>query len=872
MEKLSPMMVQYTQIKKQYEDALLFFRLGDFYELFFDDAITASRELEITLTGKDCGQKERAPMCGVPFHSAQSYITRLVKKGYKVAICEQITDPKTSKGIVERAVVRIITPGTFTDTTAMDEKSNNYLASAYINKKGAGICFADITTGDVFTTQFEGKDFLHLVECEIIKYSPAEIIFNGEAFLNQNFIRGIKERISSHFEVMDDEFYSFSKIEDNLKGKFEVFDEKCEELSKNEYSYFSLAAALFYIDKTQKTKLRHITQLDYYNHKDYLEIDDCAKRNLELTETMRDKKRKGSLFGAIDDTQTAMGARMLKRFIERPLTNKSEIEKRADSVEEFILNDINSDKMVNYLKNIKDMERLLSKISLKTVNGRDLLSLKDSFEMLTPLKNELSNFESPLLKKLYSEFDTLSDLYNLIESAISPEAPFTIREGGMIKDGYDEELDKIKKTSKNSKEILLEMESDLKEKTQIKNLKIGFNKVFGYYIEVTNSFKDLVPQNFVRKQTLANCERYITSELKELEDIILNSNDKICELEYKLFCNIRDTVFENAYRVKEAADVTANLDVLLSFSKTAKKYNYCKPQINEKGLIEITDGRHPVVEQMNSQNLFVPNDTILNDDASFAIITGPNMAGKSTYMRQVALICLMAQMGSFVPAKKANLCVLDKIFTRVGASDDLAMGQSTFMVEMNEVANILKSATKNSLVILDEIGRGTSTYDGLSIAWAVVEHIREKIDCKTLFATHYHELTSLEGDIKGVKNYSVAVKKRGDDITFLRRIVEGGADDSYGVEVAKLAGVPEPVIKKAKAILKKLETTQRKNMISDLENPFIDEEEAEETELSFENVIDNNITEKLKKTDITTLTPIEALNLLNELITEAKGM
>ncbi len=872
MEKLSPMMVQYKQIKKQYEDALLFFRLGDFYELFFDDAITASRELEITLTGKDCGQKERAPMCGVPFHSAQSYITRLVKKGYKVAICEQITDPKTSKGIVERAVVRIITPGTFTDTTAMDEKSNNYLASAYINKKGAGICFADITTGDVFTTQFEGKDFLHLVECEIIKYSPAEIIFNGEAFLNQNFIRGIKERISSHFEVMDDEFYSFSKIEDNLKGKFEVFDEKCEELSKNEYSYFSLAAALFYIDKTQKTKLRHITQLDYYNHKDYLEIDDCAKRNLELTETMRDKKRKGSLFGAIDDTQTAMGARMLKRFIERPLTNKSEIEKRADSVEEFILKDINSDKMVNYLKNIKDMERLLSKISLKTVNGRDLLSLKDSFEMLTPLKNELSNFESPLLKKLYSEFDTLSDLYNLIESAISPEAPFTIREGGMIKDGYDEELDKIKKTSKNSKEILLEMESNLKEETQIKNLKIGFNKVFGYYIEVINSFKDLVPQNFVRKQTLANCERYITSELKELEDTILNSNDKICELEYKLFCNIRDIVFENAYRVKEAADVTANLDVLLSFSKTAKKYNYCKPQINEKGLIEITDGRHPVVEQMNSQNLFVPNDTILNDDASFAIITGPNMAGKSTYMRQVALICLMAQMGSFVPAKKANLCILDKIFTRVGASDDLAMGQSTFMVEMNEVANILKSATKRSLVILDEIGRGTSTYDGLSIAWAVVEHIREKIDCKTLFATHYHELTSLEGDIKGVKNYSVAVKKRGDDITFLRRIVEGGADDSYGVEVAKLAGVPEPVIKKAKAILKKLETTQRKNMISDLENPFIDEIEAEETELSFENVIDNNITEKLKKTDITTLTPIEALNLLNELITEAKEM
>lgn len=871
MEKLSPMMTQYFEIKKQYEDTLLFFRLGDFYELFFDDAITASRELEITLTGKDCGQKERAPMCGVPYHSAQGYITRLVKKGYKVAICEQITDPKASKGIVERAVVRIITPGTFTDTTAMDEKSNNYLASAYINKNGAGVCFTDITTGDIFTTQFTEKDFLHLAECEIIKYAPAEILFNGEAFLNQNFIRRIKERISSHFEIVDDEFYSFSKIDGDLKGKFEVFDEKKEELSKNEYSYFSLAAALFYIDKTQKTKLRHITQVDFYNHKDYLEIDDCAKRNLELTETMRDKKRKGSLFGAIDDTKTAMGARMLKRFIERPLTDKNEIENRSDAVEEFISKDINSDRMKDYLKNIRDIERLLSKISLKTVNGRDLLSLKDSFEMLAPLKSELANFKSELLVKLYSDFDTLSDLYSLIDSAIDKEAPFTIREGGIIKSGYNEELDKIKETSQNSREVLLSMESTLKEETQIKNLKIGFNKVFGYYIEVTNSFKELVPPNFVRKQTLANCERYITSELKELEDIILNSNDKICELEYKLFCEIRDIVFENTHRVKDAADVVAYLDVLLSFCETAKKYNYCKPKINEKSLIEICDGRHPVVEQMNSQNLFVPNDTTLTKESSFAIITGPNMAGKSTYMRQVALICLMAQMGSFVPAKSANLCIVDKIFTRVGASDDLAMGQSTFMVEMNEVANILKSATKNSLVILDEIGRGTSTYDGLSIAWAVVEHIREKIDCKTLFATHYHELTRLEGDIKGVKNYSVAVKKRGDDITFLRRIIEGGADDSYGVEVAKLAGVPEPVIKKAKSVLKKLESAERKNIVADLDNPFI-EEEDEEPELSFANVIENNIADKLRKIDVTTLTPIEALNTLNELVNEAKEM
>lgn len=871
MEKLSPMMTQYFEIKKQYEDTLLFFRLGDFYELFFNDAIVASRELEITLTGKDCGQAERAPMCGVPYHSAQSYITRLIKKGFKVAICEQITDPKASKGIVERAVVRIITPGTFTDTTALDEKSNNYLASAYITKKAAGVSFVDITTGDVFTTQFTEKNFLHLIECEIIKYAPAEILFNGESFLHQNLIRTIKDRISSHFEVIDDEFYSYSNIDEKLKGKFEVFEEKKDELIKNEFSYFSLCASLHYIDKTQKTKLRHITEFDYYNHKDYLEIDDCAKRNLELTETMRDKKRKGSLFGAIDDTSTAMGARMLKRFIERPLTDKTVIQQRLDSVEEFIFKDMVSDEMISHLKNIRDMERLLSKISLKTVNGKDLLSLKDSFKMLLPLKKMLGNFNSTLLKRLYKEFDALEDLYSLIEASIDEEAPFTIREGKVIKKGYNEQLDKIKSASDNSKQTLIEMEARLKEQTDIKNLKIGFNKVFGYYIEVTNSFKELVPDTFIRKQTLANCERYITEELKELEDILLNSNDRVCELEYQLFCEIRDVIFDNTQRVKHSADIVAYLDVLLSFSLTAKRHNYCKPQINDSGKIEIEDGRHPVVEKMNNSNIFVPNDTKLTKDVSFAIITGPNMAGKSTYMRQVALISLMMQMGSYVPAKKASLCIVDKIFTRVGASDDLAMGQSTFMVEMNEVANILTSATKNSLVILDEIGRGTSTYDGLSIAWAVVEHIREKIDCKTLFATHYHELTHLEGALRGVKNYSVAVKKRGDDITFLRRIIEGGADDSYGVEVAKLAGVPQPVIEKAKVILKKLENGGDRNVLIDSDNPFINKEE-EEVELSFASVIGNNITDKLKAIDITTLTPIEALNTLNELINEAKEL
>lgn len=869
MKKLSPMMEQYFEIKKQYEDTLLFFRLGDFYELFYDDAITASKELEITLTGKDCGQEERAPMCGVPYHSAQSYITRLIKKGYKVAICEQITDPKASKGIVERAVVRIVTPGTFSDTTALDEKSNNYLASAYIKKDGAGVSFVDVTTGDVFTTQFTEKNFLHLIECEIVKYAPAEIIFNGESFLHQDLIRSVKNRVVAHFELMDDVFYTFSNIDKELNGKFEVFEEKKEELKKNEYSYLSLGAALYYIDKTQKTSLRHITLFDYYNHNDHLEIDDCAKRNLELTETMRDKKRKGSLFGAIDDTSTAMGARMLKRFIERPLTDKVVIQQRLDSVEELISKNMVADTMVSFVKDIKDMERLLSKISLKTVNGRDLLSLRDSFKMLSPLKKLMSDFNSLLLKKLYNEFDALEDLHELIDSSIDEEAPFTIREGHIIKKGYNEELDKIKSTVENSKETLIEMEAKLKEETGIKNLKIGFNKVFGYYIEVTNSFKELVPATFIRKQTLSNCERYITEDLKALEDILLNSNDKVCNLEYEIFCEIRNTIFNNTKRVKNSADIVAYIDVLLSFATTAKKHNYCKPHINENGKIEIEDGRHPVVEQMNTTSLFVPNDTTLTNDISFAIITGPNMAGKSTYMRQVALISLMMQMGSFVPAKKASLCIVDKIFTRVGASDDLSMGQSTFMVEMNEVANILKNATKNSLVILDEIGRGTSTYDGLSIAWAVVEHIREKIDCKTLFATHYHELTHLEGDLRGVKNYSVAVKKRGDDITFLRRIIEGGADDSYGVEVAKLAGVPNSVIDKAKAILKKLESGDGRNTLIDKDNPFINKDE-EEVELSFASVIGDNIVEKLKTIDITTLTPIEALNTLNELINEAK--
>ena len=862
--KLSPMMQQYFEIKKQYPDTLLFFRLGDFYEMFFEDAVTASRELEITLTGRDCGQAERAPMCGVPYHSAETYITRLIKKGYKVAICEQITDPKESKGIVQRAVVRIVTPGTFSDINSLDEKSNNYLASVYTTDNGGGVTFADISTGDVFSTQFTEKNYLQLLSGEIIKYAPAEVIFNSRSCLEKNFIKTIKERINANFEIIDDEFYSFSGIDKILDGRFKVWNERKGGLIEMPYSCYSLGAALYYIDKTQKIELAHITEVSYYDKDTYLQIDDTAKRNLELTETMRDKKRNGSLFGAIDDTCTPMGGRLLKRFICQPLMNIVEIERRLDSVEELTKKIMERDSLISLLKNIKDIERLLSKISLKTVNARDLVSLRESFKELMPLKQILSGFSAPLLKSLYSEFDPLDDIYSKIDMTVTDEPPFTIREGGMIKSGCNDELDDLKETVANSKKILLDIETREKEKTGIKMMKIGFNKIFGYYIEVTKSNLDQVPDYFIRKQTLANGERYITEELKEVEYKLLNANDRICDIEYEEFCKLREFVFDNSKRIKETADIVAYIDVLVSFSITALKYNYCKPKINRDGIMEIDEGRHPVVEQTLKNSVFVPNDTSLTKDISYAVITGPNMAGKSTYMRQVALISLMAQMGSFVPAKYANLCIVDKIFTRVGASDDLAMGQSTFMVEMSEVAYILKNATKESLIILDEIGRGTSTYDGLSIAWAVCDYITEKIKAKTLFATHYHELTKLEGMLPGVKNYSVAVKKRGDDITFLRRIVEGGTDDSYGVEVAKLAGVPQAVIKKAHSILNELEKGGQPNSEVEVQS------KKEEPQLGFGSILADEIVSDLKKLDITTLTPIEAMNILNDYIKRSK--
>ncbi len=863
-DKLSPMMQQYFEIKKDYEDTLLFFRLGDFYEMFFSDAITASRELEITLTGRDCGQEERAPMCGVPYHSAETYISRLIKKGYKVAICEQVTDPKASKGIVERAVVRIITPGTFSDTNALDEKSNHYLASVYFGENGAGVTFADITTGDISTTQFTDTDYVSHLMSELMKYAPAEILVNSAVLLHKNLISTVKERMETRFETVEDSFYSYSNIEDTLSHKFEAFWAQKDSLLKKEFSYFSLAACLYYMDQTQKTPLRHITEFDYYDANSFLEIDDCAKRNLELTETMRDKKRIGSLFGVLDETRTSMGARMLKRFIERPLVNQNEIERRLNAVEELTQHSMETDAIRALLKEIRDVERLLSKISLKTVNGRDLLALRDSFRVLPSIKNYLNTYHTGLLSQLNSEWDCLEDIFKEIDAAISEDAPLTIREGGIIKDGYHEEIDKIRTMKRDSKTVLLELENRERENTGIPKLKTGYNKVFGYYIEVTKSYQDQVPDYFIRKQTLANCERYITQELKEIEEVLLSAEERITDLEYEVFCQIREMIFQQSERIKKTADRISYLDVLCSFCETASKHNYSKPEFNSRNEIEILDGRHPVVEQSRKDVLFVANDTHLTQASHFAIITGPNMAGKSTYMRQVALICIMAQMGSFVPAKYASLTVLDKVFTRVGASDDLAMGQSTFMVEMNEVSNILKNATKKSLIILDEIGRGTSTYDGLSIAWAVVEYICEKIGAKTLFATHYHELTQLEEKMNCVKNYCVAVKKRGDDITFLRRIIEGGADDSYGVEVAKLAGIPTKVIRRAQELVKDLEGDK-----VSLQQSAVSFETRVENQ-SFETILSMDLVEKLKKTDVSTLTPLEGLNLLNQLVNEAK--
>jgi len=796
------MMQQYLEIKEQYKDCILFFRLGDFYEMFFSDAEVASRELAITLTGKDCGLEERAPMCGVPFHSADSYIAKLISKGYKVAICEQIEDPALAKGLVKRDVIRIVTPGTVTDSAMLDEKKNNYLMSIYKNKNYYGIACVDLTTGEFLSTHITfGNTFNKLMD-EIAKFSPSEIVVNGEFFHDENIKKTLKQRFDVYISGLEDKFFekefSIQKVRNYFKDY--VIEENAFDLYIN-----ASGALLEYLEQTQKVNLSHIQNFNVYRIEEYMILDMATRRNLELTETMREKNRKGSLLWVLDRTMTSMGGRTLRKWIEQPLINLHDIKDRLDAVNEFKERFMIRSEVRELLRAVYDIERLMTKVILGSANCRDLISIKHSIGQVPYIKELLRDLKADLNVLSYNELDTLTDVYEIIDKAIVDDPPVAVKEGGIIKEGFNEEVDRLRSASKDGKKWIAHLESKERERTGIKNLKVGFNKVFGYYIEVTKSYYSQVPDDYIRKQTLANCERYITPELKEIENTVLGAEDRLVELEYQIFVDVRNKVAKEINRLKTTARSLARIDVLCSLAEVADRESYTMPEVTDDDKIEIKDGRHPVVEKIIGQEAFVPNDTYLDmDENQIAIITGPNMAGKSTYMRQVALIVLMAQIGSFVPAKSAKIGIVDRIFTRVGASDDLAAGQSTFMVEMSEVANILGNATSKSLLVLDEIGRGTSTYDGLSIAWAVIEYIGEKIGARTLFATHYHELTELEERIEGIKNYCISVEEKGEDIIFLRKILRGGADNSYGVQVARLAGIPDPVIHRAKEILKKI--------------------------------------------------------------------
>ena len=807
MAALTPMMQQYMAIKEQYKDCILFYRLGDFYEMFYDDALTASRELEITLTGKNCGQEERAPMCGVPYHAVDVYLNKLVAKGYKVAICEQAEDPKQAKGIVKREVIRIVTPGTNLSQQALDEGRNNYLMCLVYDNNQFGLAITDISTGDFYTTEVATLKELY---DEIHRFSPSEIICNDSFYMSGASLDDFKDRLHVSVSTLGtwymDEAVSVQKIKEHFKVA------SLDGLGLTDFPSGTLAvgALLLYLYETQKNTLDNLTKITPYRSGGYMIIDSATNRNLELIETLREKQKKGSLLWVLDKTKTAMGARLMRNWIEQPLIEKKKITARQDAVEELYNDMITREEIREYLNAVYDLERLVTRISYRTANPRDLIAFKTSLGMIPPVKQLLSQAKSAELKEIDERMDCLEDIYDLIEKSIQDEPPIMIREGGMIKEGYNEDVDKFRLSRTEGKTWLAELEAREKEKTGIKNLRVRYNKVFGYYLEVTNSYKELVPEDWTRKQTLANAERYITPELKELEDMILGAEDKLAALEYDLYCEVRDSIGEQVVRIQETAKAIAHLDVLASLACVAQSNDYVRPSINTKGVIDIQGGRHPVVEKMNNNQMFIDNDTYLdNKNHRISIITGPNMAGKSTYMRQSALIVLMAQIGSFVPAKSANIGIVDRIFTRVGASDDLASGQSTFMVEMTEVANILRNATSRSLLILDEIGRGTSTFDGLSIAWAVVEHISNPklLGAKTLFATHYHELTELEGKLDSVNNYCIAVREQGDDIIFLRKIIRGGADKSYGIQVARLAGVPDSVIDRAKEISSWLEET-----------------------------------------------------------------
>ena len=881
IEDLTPMMQQYMETKKQYQDCILFYRLGDFYEMFFDDALTASKELEITLTGKACGLEERAPMCGIPYHAVEGYLTKLVSRGYKVAICEQVEDPKLAKGLVKRDVIRIVTPGTNLNVQSLEESKNNFLMCITYTPTRIGISVADVTTGDYYLTEVED---LRKLNDELMKYEPSEVICN-EAFLVSGFdVDDLRGRYHVSVNALEAHVFDDDGCKRVLLRHFKVNSLIGLGIEEFPVGMIAAGALLQYLYETQKTELAHFTHIYPYLTNKYMLLDSSTRRNLELAETLREKQKRGSLLWVLDKTKTAMGGRLLRSMIEQPLIDKAEMEKRLDAIEELNRDSVSRDEIREYLNPIYDLERLLSKVTYKTANPRDFIAFRNSLEMLPAIKKVLKGFEKEELAGIEKDIDGLEDVYQLILNSIEEEPPITIREGGMIRDGFDETIDMLRRAKHDGKQWLAELEEQDRERTGIKNLKIKYNKVFGYYFEVTNSYKDMVPEDYIRKQTLANAERYTTPRLKELEDTILNAEDKLTALEYDMFCKIRESIAMELERIQRTAKAIAKLDVYASLSLVSERNRYVRPKLNEKGVIDIKDGRHPVVEQMISNDLFIANDTFLdNGNHCISIITGPNMAGKSTYMRQTALIVLMAQIGCFVPAKSANIGIVDRIFTRVGASDDLASGQSTFMVEMNEVANILRNATANSLLILDEIGRGTSTFDGLSIAWAVIEHIsnRKFLGAKTLFATHYHELTELEGKMNNVNNYCIAVKECGDDIVFLRKIIKGGADKSYGIQVAKLAGVPDMVIDRAKEIVEQLTDN---DIIERIQNIAVDVKgdghakkqlKLDEVDLAqmslFDTVTDEDVLKELMEVEVNSMSPLDALNTLYRLQNKLKN-
>ena len=873
MSEMTPMMAQYFEIKKDYPDAILFFRLGDFYEMFFEDAKIASSVLELTLTGRACGNGERAPMCGVPFHSSDNYIAKLVKNGYKVAICEQVEDPALAKGIVRRDVVRIVTKGSIIENEMLDENKNNYLTSIYLSDEGCGICFVDVSTGSLNLTSVESNDE---TESNIINelgvFSPSEVIINRKCAGIKSIADFISKKTEATCEVPDDSYFSFDESLDICNRHFTKEKIASFNLDNQPEALIAVGTAIKYLKNVQKNDLDNIRDINFYSESQYMKIGYSTKRDLEIVETMRSREKKGSLLWVLDNTGTSMGKRLLRSWLEKPLINLAQISRRHNAVDELYNDNMKLNELSVALKNIFDMERLLTRIVYESATAKDLNALKQTITALPDIKALLSDCKSAYLVSQYNALDCLEDVYNLIDSAIREDAPFTLREGDIIREGFSEELDSLTDIKNNGKKYIAEIEAREKELTGIPKLRIGYNRVFGYYIEVTNSYKELVPETYIRKQTLSNCERYITQELKDLESKVLGAQERIVKLEYEIFCQVRKSVAAEFNRISATASAVAVTDVLCSLASAALKNNYVRPAMVDSSALKITDGRHPVVELMLKDSPFVPNDTNMDCDSNrCAIITGPNMAGKSTYMRQVALICLMAQVGSFVPARSAELGIVGSIFTRVGASDDLATGQSTFMVEMSEVSDILRNADRNSLIILDEVGRGTSTFDGMSIARAVLEYIvdKKKIGAKTLFSTHYHELTEIENQLEGIKNYNISVKKRGEDVIFLRRIVRGCADGSYGIEVAKLADLPQTVLTRARKILKYLEANRPD--ASQLMKALPQKEEKVETQLSLSSRFNSELAEKLKEIDVNTLTPIEALTTLHELVAFAKS-